>query len=104
MVYSITSRTKELGIRMALGARRELILGTVLREAAVVVVGGLIAGLILTLAITPLLKTRLFGLAPHDPTTTIIAALVIAAASLVASYVPARRASKIDPMVALRHE
>ena len=89
---------------MALGARREIILTTVLREASLVVGGGLIAGLLLTLVTTPLLKTRLFGLAPHDPTTTAVAAFIIAAASIIASYLPARRASRIDPMIALRHE
>jgi predicted permease len=104
VAYTVSRQTKEIGIRLALGARRELILASVMKRTAVILCGGLAGGLILTLASTPLLKTYLFGLVPRDFTTIGVAAAVIALVTFAACLVPARRASRIDPMISLREE
>jgi predicted permease len=104
MAYAVARRTNEIGIRMALGAGRGSILGMVLRETAVMVVAGIAVGLPAAWAATGILKTRLFGLGPHDPLSIAMAIAATLAVTAIAGYVPARRASQVDPMVALRYE
>jgi ABC-type antimicrobial peptide transport system permease subunit len=89
---------------MALGARRETIVAMILRDAFRVVVVGLMVGLPLAFAGTRLLRAQLFDLSPHDPLTIAVAVAAIVSVSAIAGLLPARRASKVDPMVALRAE
>jgi ABC-type antimicrobial peptide transport system permease subunit len=102
--YTASLRTREVGIRMALGARRGDVLGMVLRQGLALTAGGLALGLIASLALTRLLSTLLFEVRPGDLGTSAAVALLLAAVALAASYLPARRASRIDPMISLRHE
>ena len=104
MAYSVNRRTREVGIRMALGAQRVDVLLLILRNAAVLVVTGLAAGLACTWLITRLLKSFLFGVSEHDPFTVISVSLLLIVCGLIAAFVPARRAASIDPMQALRTE
>ena len=104
IAYTVAQRTKELGIRMALGAEREKILRMVLRETLVVVGAGLLVGLPLAILGTRMLTTQLYGLSPHDPLTLVIAILAIGTVTIAAGFVPARRASRVDLMKALRYE
>jgi predicted permease len=104
MSYAVARRTAELGIRMALGAPRSSVLWMVLRESLAVVAFGLAAGLPLTLAGSRLLSGMVFGLAPNDPGTLLMAASVLVVVAAFAGYLPALRASRIDPTVALRYE
>ena len=104
IAYTVAQRTKELGIRMALGAEREKILRMVLRETLVVVGAGLLVGLPLAILGTRMLTTQLYGLSPHDPLTLVIAILAIGIVTIAAGFVPARRASRVDLMKALRYE
>jgi ABC-type antimicrobial peptide transport system permease subunit len=102
--YAITSRTNEIGIRMALGAQRLDVFWLILREALLLVIVGVVAGLPLIFAVTRLTATLLFGLTPTDPVSLFLAALLLLAVALVASSLPARRATRVDPLVAFRHE
>jgi predicted permease len=102
--YSVASRTSEIGIRMALGARRRDVLWLVLREALLMVIVGLAVGLPMIWAVTRLASTLLFGLTPTDPVSLLLAALLMTAVAMTAGYLPARRATRVDPMVALRYE
>jgi predicted permease len=102
--YSVAQRTKEIGIRMALGARRTNILGLVLREAMVLVVVGLSVGATGAIIAARIIATQLFGVAPTDPITIGAALLLMTVVAGAASLLPARRAAKVDPMVALRYE
>jgi putative ABC transport system permease protein len=102
--YSVAQRAHEIGIRVALGADREDILHLVLRQGMLPALIGIGAGILGALALTRFLQSLLYGLAPTDPPTYIAVAIFLAIASLVASYVPARRAMSVDPIVALRHE
>jgi ABC-type antimicrobial peptide transport system permease subunit len=102
--YSISRRTHELGIRSALGATRRDVLGLVLREGLLLTLIGLVAGIVLALGLTRLLAGLLYGVRPHDPLIFAALSLVLGAVALVGTYIPARRASKVDPMVALRYE
>jgi len=102
--YLVAGRRVEFGIRMALGARSRTILGLVMRDVLALLVGGLAAGLALSLATGRLLGTLLFDLQPRDASTMAMAAAVLAAVSVAASLLAARRATQVDPMVALRHE
>ena len=104
MSYSIGQRTHEIGIRMALGARSGSVLLLVLRRAALLMVVGIVGGVGLSLALGKMLETLLYGVSPTDPPTLCIAAVVLLCVGLVASYVPARRATRVDPMQALRCE
>jgi ABC-type antimicrobial peptide transport system permease subunit len=93
-----------MGIRIALGATRLNIIGMVMREASVMVLAGLSAGAVLTLALGNLVRNQLFGLNPHDPWTLIGAALCLAIAACFAGLIPALRASSVDATTALRQE
>jgi ABC-type antimicrobial peptide transport system permease subunit len=104
MAYAVTRRTSEIGIRMALGAARARIIWMVLREVMALGAVGLIIGSIAVWQTTAFLKSFLFGLQPNDPLALGMAAIILIVCSLVAGYLPARRASRIDPMVAVRHE
>jgi predicted permease len=104
MTYSVVRRTNELGVRMALGAPRAGLLWMVLKESLVLLAIGVALGIPLSLAASRAIKAGLFGVDPADPFTLIAAVLIMSAALLAGSYIPARRATKIDPMVALRYE
>jgi putative ABC transport system permease protein len=104
MSYAVTRRTREIGIRMALGAERRRVLWLVLKEVAVMAAVGIIGGLAAALWLTRQVQAQLFGLAPNDPATLAAAAALLALIALAAGYFPAHRATTIDPLVSLRTE
>jgi predicted permease len=104
MSYSVARRRNEIGIRMALGADRPQVIRMVMREAALLLMAGLAVGTLAALAATRSAGSLLFGLTPHDPLTLITAAAALAATATLASYLPARRASRLEPTEALREE
>ena len=104
MSYVVTRRTNEIGIRMALGAGRSNMLWMVLREILILVSIGVVIGVPATLAGDRLVSNMLFGLKPTDPVTLVGATVILLIVAAIAGYLPARRASLVDPMVALRYE
>lgn len=102
--YSVTLRTHEIGIRMALGAQTGDVLTMVIRQAIVLAVIGIALGLSASYALTSLMSKLLFGVQPTDPATFVLTAAILSITALLASYLPARRATKIDPLEALRYE
>ena len=104
MSYGVARRTNEIGIRMALGATAPRVTLMVMRETMLVVVIGVVIGLGAAVATTRFVATMLFGLAPNDLLTISVAVLLMIAVAALAGYIPARRASKVDPMIALRYE
>jgi putative ABC transport system permease protein len=104
IAYSVAQRTKEIGIRMALGAQKIDMMTMVLRQSLSIVAIGLVIGLISALGATHLMSALLFGVGANDLTTYLIVLLLLGMAALLASYLPARRAMAVDPMVALRYE
>ena len=104
MAHQVTGRTGEIGLRMALGARPVDVARPILYEAGKLAVAGIVLGLPLTLALARVLGAVVFGIAPYDPATLIFSGLILLAVALAAAWLPARRAARIDPMVALRHE
>jgi predicted permease len=100
--YSVGRRTHEIGLRMALGARRSRVVGLVVRQVMAVVAIGLTIGLVAAFALSRLLAGILFGVGTTDPATFLAVTLLIAGVALIASYIPARRASRVDPLTALR--
>jgi putative ABC transport system permease protein len=102
--YSISERRHELGLRMALGAQRGQVLGLVLRQAMVLSLIGVAIGIAGSFAATPLMAEFLDGVKAHDALTLVLVSSLLMAVTFVASYVPARHATKIDPMQTLRHE
>jgi putative ABC transport system permease protein len=102
--YMVVQRTKEIGIRMAVGAERVDVLGLILREASFLTITGLVIGAGLALASAQAAKSLLYGLKPRDPITLVAAVVVLAAVAAFASFWPAYRASKLDPLIALRYE
>jgi predicted permease len=104
MAYSVNRRTREVGIRMALGAQRSDVLVLVLKNAALLVAAGLATGLACTWIATRAMKAFLFGVSEHDPATTVVVIALVMVSGMLAAFVPARRASSTDPMQALRTE
>ena len=103
--YAVSQRTREIGIRMALGAHHRTVLGLIVREAMVMTGGGILLGVAAAFLLTEgLVATLLFETSPHDPATFAAVAVVLTMVSLAAAYVPARRATRVDPIVALRAE
>ncbi len=102
--YTVTRRTREIGIRMALGAERPAVVWLIVRDAALLVLMGAAIGIPSALAITRLVKAFLYGISPQDPVTMVIGTAVLAGVAAIASLVPARRATKVDPVIALRYE
>jgi macrolide transport system ATP-binding/permease protein len=104
MAYAVARRTSEIGIRVALGARRGTVIWTMLREVCVLAAVGLAIGVPIALGASRLLESFLFQMEPNDPGALALAVSILLSAALVAGYGPARRASRISPMIALRHE
>ena len=104
MSYGVTQRTPEMGLRMALGARPSSVRWLVVREGAATVLAGIGAGLMLAFASFQMVRSQLFGVEPYDPLTLIAATLLLLTVAFCAAYLPAARASRIDPTTALRHE
>jgi putative ABC transport system permease protein len=104
MSYFVAQRTQEIGVRMALGASRLDILHLVLRRAVALTIIGTICGLMGALAAGSLIRSMLFGVSATDPIALGVAALLLAGMALWAAYLPALRAAKVDPLVALRYE
>jgi ABC-type antimicrobial peptide transport system permease subunit len=102
--FSASQRTREIGIRMAVGASRLDILRLVLRQGLVLVIGGVFCGVLLALALTRSMGTLLIGVNPSDALTFVTATVLLGGIGLWACYAPARRAMKLDPMAALRYE
>ena len=104
MAYSVQEQTHEIGIRIALGAQSREVLRLVLRQGMTLSLIGIAVGLVGSFALTPILSNFLFGVKAHDPLTFIAVSLILLSVSLLATYIPARKATTIDPMVALRYE
>jgi putative ABC transport system permease protein len=102
--YAVTERTREIGIRMALGAQRRTVLKLIVRQEGMVAAIGIVIGIAGTLALGKWMSSLLFGIQPTDPVTLTAAVFVQLAVVLIACYIPARRAMKVDPIIALRHE
>lgn len=104
ITYNVVQRTNEIGVRMALGASRENVQWLILKESLALLVIGVFLGVPATLAAGRAIRAGLFGLGPSDPSTLLAAVCVIAIITFAAAYFPARRATRIDPIVALRYE
>jgi|CZKL01.1.fsa_nt_gi predicted permease len=104
MAYSVSQRTNEIGIRLALGARPAQLRTLILRESAWLSLSGTVVGVAAALMLTRMVKSMLYGIQPYDPPTLIVGVAILLAVALAASWIPARRAAAVEPMVALRHE
>jgi ABC-type antimicrobial peptide transport system permease subunit len=102
MAYAVGVRSRELGLRMALGAARGSVLGLVLRQAVILVGAGVAGGLVIAWWGASLLERLVFGVSPRDPLTFVAAAALIAAVALLAAWIPARRATRLDPVRTLQ--
>jgi len=102
--YSVTRRTHEMGIRIALGASRSDVLQLVVREGMILAIIGTACGLVATLALTRLLASLLYGVRPADPVTLFVVCISLGIVAFLATYIPGRRATEVDPIVALRYE
>jgi ABC-type antimicrobial peptide transport system permease subunit len=104
LAYTVVQRMREIGVRVALGAQPRQVLGATMREGLRLVLAGLIAGAAGAWALTRVMRKLLYGVEATDPAMFVAAAILLVAVGLLACYVPARRAAKIDPMVALRYD
>jgi ABC-type antimicrobial peptide transport system permease subunit len=104
MAYAVSQRTNEIGIRLALGARRRQVRGMVLKEAGWLAAVGVVVGVAVALWLGQLVKSMLYGLRPSDPASLVGAAGLLLGVALLAGWVPAMRASRVEPIEALRHE
>ena len=102
--YSVAQRTQEIGIRAALGATKAMLLQLVLGRGIVLTVVGLVAGILGSLGLTRLMASLLYGVGARDPATMLLVGALLALVAMIAGYVPARRATKIDPLLAVRYE
>ena len=102
--YTVSERTNEIGIRMALGAHKMNILSLIMRQAILLTITGIVIGLVGAYALTKLLTSMLFGVTATEPTAFLLVAAGLGIIALLACYLPARRATKIEPMIALRYE
>jgi putative ABC transport system permease protein len=102
--YSVAQRTHEIGIRMALGATRKDVLRNILTQGATIALVGAAIGLAASMGLARLMSSLLFSVSANDPLTFAGVALLLIAVAMLACYIPARRATKVDPMVALRYE
>ena len=104
MAYSVTRKTHEIGIRMALGANPGSVLAMVIRQGITLALVGVAIGIIAALGVTRLVSSMIFGITPYDPLTFLVVAAVLVAVAFLACFIPARRAMRVDPMIALRYE
>jgi len=104
LAYAVTSRTQEIGIRMALGARRADVMRLFVGRGMTLTLLGVVVGSAAALELTPLIKGLLFGVEPFDPVTLLLTPAVLCTAALAACWIPAHRAARADPKVALRYE
>ncbi|HLL70265.1 MAG TPA: ABC transporter permease [Pyrinomonadaceae bacterium] len=104
MAYSVTQRTHEIGIRMALGAQADDVLKLVVRQGMILALAGIVIGLVASYWVTQGMKIILYGVSPSDPATFGLISLLLVVVAFAANYIPARRATKVDPMIALRYE
>ena len=102
--YFVTQQTAEMGIRLALGAQRRDVLGIVLKKGMSWTLLGVVIGLLVAFALARLMASLLFGVSATDPLTFLAVALILTSVALLACAIPARRATKVDPLVALRYE
>jgi putative ABC transport system permease protein len=104
MAYSVSHRTHEIGVRLAIGAQRRDVLRLVLKDGARLTLLGIAIGIVAAVALTRLMASLLFEVTPTDPATFAVVAIVLAVVALAACYLPARRATRVDPMIALRYD
>ena len=104
MALTVTQRTRELGIRMALGAQRRSVFGMIIGQGALLAMLGIVMGLLLAIMVTRMIASFLFGVQALDPLTFAIGAMLVIGVAILACYLPARRATRIDPLIALRYE
>jgi ABC-type antimicrobial peptide transport system permease subunit len=104
MSYLVGQRTREIGVRMALGAQQSNVLRLIMERGAMLTLAGIVIGTLAALALTRWISSLLYGVSAADPLTFVSVAAILALVALAAYYIPARRATKIDPLVALRYE
>jgi putative ABC transport system permease protein len=104
LAQAVTRRTREIGVRMALGAQRPDVTRMILRDALILVAGGILIGVPMAWSVAQVVASFLFSVTPANPAVTIACCAVVAAVSTAAAYVPARRAARIDPLIALQQE
>jgi putative ABC transport system permease protein len=104
VAYSVTERTREIGVRLALGAQRRDVIGMVVGQGMTMTVAGTAIGVVAALLLTRLMSSLLFGISAADPLTFLLIPVLLIAVAVVACYVPARRATRVDPLQALRSE
>jgi ABC-type antimicrobial peptide transport system permease subunit len=104
LAYSVTQRTREIGIRIALGSPRARIFGLIAHQGMIMIALGILAGITLALGCGPLIQHFVYGVAPYDPKTIVGVSILLLAVAILACWVPARRAIRVDPIIALRQE